>query len=498
MFVYTFALLALAVFVTLKFIYSYWDRHGIPSLKPTIPFGNLKTVVERKESYGVAITNLYHQSEERLVGVYLLYRPALLIRDAYLAKRIMVADFQYFYDRGIYCNEHREPLSANLFALPGQQWKNLRSKLTPSFTAGQLRGMLPTFLDVADKLVQQLTSLATERKIVDMRDLTSRYMLDVIASVFFGIETNCLDNPNDPFREALDEFNSGSFMQNIRIAGMLVCPGLLKLTGINSLSPVMSKFVMGVIRAQFEQREQNGIVRKDFIQLLNELRREAGNDKAASLSIEQCAANVFLFYVAGSDTSTSAISFTLHELTHNREAMVKVQQEIDEMMERNKGKITYENIQELKYLDLCVKETLRKYPGLPILNRVCTQDYRVPDSDIIIRKGTQIIIPLLTISMDEKYFPDPELYSPERFDDETRNYDPDAYYPFGAGPKNCIGIRQGIVQTKIGLITMLSRFNFYSTIPAKIKFEAAVLNSKPEGGLPMVIELRSIPYSSCS
>ncbi|ETN65258.1 cytochrome P450 [Anopheles darlingi] len=491
MFVYTLALVALVIFLGLKYIYSYWDRHGVSNIKPNIPYGNLKTVAERKESFGIAINNLYQRSTERLVGVYLFFRPSLIIRDPYLAKRIMVADFQHFHDRGVYCNEHRDPFSANLFALPGQRWKNLRAKLTPTFTSGQLRNMMPTFMAVGQKLQAEVERLVEEPAVHNVRALMSRFVIDVIASVFFGFESNCIQDPRDPFFVTLtDLVRAVSFINNVRSAGVFVCPALLKLTRLSSLPPEVIKFVKEIITYQIEHRERNDVARKDFLQLLIDLRREAGENKEEKLSIEQCAANVFLFYVAGAETSTATASFTLHELTHNPDVMVKVRQEIDEMLERNGGKITYENIKELKYLDLCVKETLRKYPGLPILNRECTQDYRVPESDMIIRKGTQVIIPLLAISMDEKYFPDPEQYSPERFDEETRNYDPDAYYPFGAGPRNCIGLRQGVLVAKIGLILMLSKFNFEATLPRKIVFEAATVPLAPHGGLPMRISRR--------
>ncbi|XP_053673735.1 uncharacterized protein LOC128723995 [Anopheles nili] len=492
MIAFTIVLILSAVFFTLKYVYTYWDRHGLPNLKPEIPYGNIRSLAEKKDSLNVAINNLYERSSERLIGVYLFFRPAILIRDAHLAKRIMVNDFQHFQDRGVYCNEHGDPMSANLFALPGQRWKNLRSKLTPTFTSGQLRNMLPTFLNEGHKLQQYLEEPAREQKIVDMRDITSRYVLDVIASVFFGLETNCLHNPCDPFRTALLDLNNpSSFLNNFRAIGVFLCPALLKYTGLSSLSPPMKKFTSDVVFSHLHHRESNQISRKDFLQMLIELRRNRSESNRVLFSDDQCAANVFLFYSAGADTSTGTISFTLHELTHNADAMMKLQQEIDDMMERHNGQINYDNIKEMKYLDQCVKETLRKYPALAILNRECTIDYRVPDSDVVIRKGTQIIIPLLGYSMDEKYFPDPNLYSPERFDDATKNYDQDAYHPFGSGPRNCIGLRQGILVTKIALILMLSKFNFYSTIPSKITFENVSITLAPKGGLPMRIEKRT-------
>lgn len=491
MFVYTLGLVAVVIFLGLKYIYSYWDRNGLPNIKPEIPFGNLRTLAEKKESFGIAINNLYLRSTERLVGVYLFFRPAILIRDPHLAKRIMLNDFQYFHDRGVYCNEERDPLSSNLFALPGQRWKNLRARLTPTFTSGQLRNMMPTFLDVGKKLMAQMEKLVEQETVLEMRDVTSRFVLEIVASVFFGFEANCIENSDDPFRTTLRRVNGQvSFVNNIRSAGVFICPALLKITGLSSLPPELIKFVMELITYQIDHREKNKITRKDFIQLLIDLRREAQNN-GEKMTVEQCAANVFLFYVAGAETSTATISFTLHELSHNPEVMTKLQQEIDEMLERNGGEITYENIKDMKYLDLCVKETLRKYPGLPILNRECTQDYRVPDSDVVIRKGVQVIIPLLGISMNEKYFPDPELYSPERFDEDTINHDPDAYYPFGAGPRNCIGLRQGVLVAKIGIILLLSKYNFRPSIPAKVKFAAATVPLAPEGGLPMKVERRN-------
>jgi len=70
---------------------------------------------------------------------------------------------------------------------------------------------------------------------------------------------------------------------------------------------------------------------------------------------------------------------------------------------------------------------------------MCTEDYPLPNSKLVVEKGTQIIISLLGIHRDEEYFPDPLSYQPERFTDEHRNYTPAAYMPFGVGPRQCIG-----------------------------------------------------------
>jgi cytochrome P450 family 6 len=146
-----------------------------------------------------------------------------------------------------------------------------------------------------------------------------------------------------------------------------------------------------------------------------------------------------VFYIAGSESSSSTVAYTLYELTQNEELMKRAQEDIKVTLEQHNGELTYESIMDMKFIDLCVKETLRKYPGLPILNRECTKDYHVPGTSFTIQKGTSVIVSLLGIHRDEQFFPNPEQYDPDRFTDEKHAYDEDMYMPFGAGPRNCIG-----------------------------------------------------------
>jgi cytochrome P450 family 6 len=158
------------------------------------------------------------------------------------------------------------------------------------------------------------------------------------------------------------------------------------------------------------------------------------------LEIEEICAQTFLFYIAGSETSSSLVAYTLYELTLNPELMQRAKTEISEVLARNNNEITFECLQEMKFLDFCIQETLRKYPGLPILNRVCTKDYVIPGSSYTIKEGTSVIISLLGQHRDPAYFPDPETYNPDRFSNEHPNFISDAYIPFGVGPRNCIGL----------------------------------------------------------
>jgi cytochrome P450 family 6 len=85
-------------------------------------------------------------------------------------------------------------------------------------------------------------------------------------------------------------------------------------------------------------------------------------------------------------------------------------------------------------------ETLRKYPPMPLVDRVANTDFVIPGTNITIEKGTSVYVPLLGIQMDPEVFPDPEHFDPERFNEENRiTRHPCMYLPFGDGPKNCIG-----------------------------------------------------------
>lgn len=85
-------------------------------------------------------------------------------------------------------------------------------------------------------------------------------------------------------------------------------------------------------------------------------------------------------------------------------------------------------------------ETLRKYPIAPNIVRICREDYKVPDSDFVVEKGTMTWISALGLQMDPEYYPEPEKFDPGRFSEEEKSKrHPFTYLPFGEGPRNCIG-----------------------------------------------------------
>lgn len=129
---------------------------------------------------------------------------------------------------------------------------------------------------------------------------------------------------------------------------------------------------------------------------------------------------------------------------------------------------------------------MRKYPALGNLMRVTTKDYKVPNSTYTLKKGTKVWIPVHAIHHDETYYPHPEKFDPDRFTPEEINKrDNVTFLPFGDGPRSCIGLRFGLMQAKIGLVTLLSNYEFSicskSKVPIEIEKKNFILT--PAGGM---------------
>lgn len=179
------------------------------------------------------------------------------------------------------------------------------------------------------------------------------------------------------------------------------------------------------------------------------------------MSIDEVVAQVFVFFLGGFETSAAVSSYALFELAKNKDIQHRVQQEINETLNKHDNQWTYECIQDMKYLNQIFEETLRKYPPVPFLIRQATQKYKIPESNVVLDKGTVITINLYALQRNPKHYADPMKFDPERFTPENKaKITPYTYLPFGDGPRNCIGMRYGQLQSKIGLAMILSKLEF--------------------------------------
>lgn len=213
-----------SIYLFFKYISTYWWRKGFPYMEPTILIGNMSNTVKGKTSFMCNIWEHYKTSDEPFTGVYLLTSPSLLVRDPDLVRRILVTDFQSFHDRGIHCNTKTDFMSENLFCLPGAQWKALRQKLTPTFTSGKLKAMFPTILNIGQRLQNHLIKVVEKNEIIEMKNMSLRFTLDIVSNVIFGYEVNSIDYPDNEFHEITRRFSAPTLYEAIMGAFVMLSP----------------------------------------------------------------------------------------------------------------------------------------------------------------------------------------------------------------------------------------------------------------------------------
>uniref|UniRef100_A0A1I8NKU4 Cytochrome P450 n=1 Tax=Musca domestica TaxID=7370 RepID=A0A1I8NKU4_MUSDO len=248
---------------------------------------------------------------------------------------------------------------------------------------------------------------------------------------------------------------------------------------------------MGIVRNTIEYREREKIKRCDFMDMLIELKNQVHEEEGEEqFTIEELAAQAFVFFVAGFDTSSTTMSYALYELAQNLGIQEKLRQEIWEVMEKHQQNFSYECMKDMVYLDQVISETLRKYPVAPALFRKSTARYETTDPRYYIEKGTMVIIPSESYHHDAEYFPQPEKFDPERFSPmNVKNIRSCTYLPFGDGPRNCIGMRFGRMQASIGLVQLLRQFRFEVCDATKIPMDFVIpsFNLNPLGGITLKV-----------
>jgi cytochrome P450 family 6 len=264
-----------AIIVYFKISYSYWKKRGVPTLKPTVPFGNFRDSVLFGRNPGFEITHLYKAFEHhRIGGVYNLSGPSLLIRDTEIIKDVLIKDFDHFFSRGRSFDEEYEPLDAHLFSLSGTKWRNLRVNLTPVFTSRKMKMMFGTVVECGKELENYLQKPASNGETIELKDILARYSTDIIASCAFGVQCNCLRNPDAEFRSWGRRVFETKFRQRLTTLLNIVYPSLVYTLKLSLIPKDVSNYFRKMVTETLEYRENNNVERNDFMQLMIQLKNK--------------------------------------------------------------------------------------------------------------------------------------------------------------------------------------------------------------------------------
>ncbi|KAK9505569.1 hypothetical protein O3M35_009589 [Rhynocoris fuscipes] len=490
--------------------YSYWKRKRVPHLPGSFPYGTMKDISLIKKYQGHNFDEIYQKlSPHPFGGAYIWNKPVLFLRDPEVIKIVMVKEFQHFRSRGRVELSEKEPLSMHLFSLEEDLWRAVRLKLAPTFTSGRLKHMFSIFEDAAKKMDGELLKIIKKGEPVNIKEVVTCFTLDTITSCAFGLEPNTADN------EEFLKTSKKIFLPyvplklKVKIALALMFPFLKKFYRFNFVDQEVEHFLINMVKNTVKYREENNIRRNDFLDLMIQLKNKGkleneskeaseAEKKAESTTIEftpsLLAAQCFVFFAAGFETSSSVQSYGFYELAMNQDIQDRLRKEIDEVCEKYGGKLTYQALSEMTYLDQVISEVIRKYPTLPFLERKCTKQYSFPNyPEIVIEEGTKIYIPVYSLHHDPKYFPNPDKFDPDRFSAENKSsITPYTYLPFGEGPRYCIGMRFGQLQTRMGIASILKKYKVLPNkdTPSKLSFVGTGLVTTVSGPIKLVLEPR--------
>lgn len=270
-------------------------------------------------------------------------------------------------------------------------------------------------------------------------------------------------------------------------------PALVSIARVKLFSKDTTKFIRNTINYVLSERERTGLKRNDLVDILLALKREAeaNPDQLQKYKdLDYLVAQAAIFQTAGFETSSSTMTLTLYEVARNESIQDRLCQEITDYF-GDEDHISYERIQEMPYLSQVVNETLRKYPIVGYAERQCAQPAEgerftlEPHSSMELPHGMPVYVSTIAIHHDPQYWPEPEKFDPDRFDPANRsNLNMDAYMPFGVGPRNCIGMRLGLLQSKMGLVHLLRHHRVHRSdqTPETIEWAATspVIASKHE------------------
>lgn len=446
----------LAILIRQKRIFSYWSSKQINGPTPLPFIGNNLNDLSKplhlldewmREKYG------------RLVGFYNRETPFLLVTDVNLINEITVKKFSSFCDRRDF-NEH-SILTKFLSALQGDEWRRVRSFISPAFSSGKLRSMTQLMLEPISISSEQIRNKCSNQQIttIELREHLCALTLDITIRSAFGIEAEIRGDPvlMQHSMKVLQMSAYRTFLANL-------LPQAVKRWLDFSIFPIdsilyMTELAKSIMLKRMNHSSSAGL-HSDFMQVMMNAVKQSPSGKLP-LTMDQATSNCLLMLIAGFETTASLLTYAIFSLAHHQDVQDKLR---DELKKHAHSLNTVEPFAEgsasLQYLDCVINETLRLYPPVTRIERVTREKVHL-SNNLTLEAGTVIAFPIYTLQRDPCYWEKSDSFIPERFAPENRNRLTNyAFMPFGQGPRNCVGMRFALVEAKLTLAKLLLAFKF--------------------------------------
>lgn len=367
-------------------------------------------------------------------------------------------------------------LGNGLLTSEGDFWKKQRRLIQPAFHKRKLEELTAMMVREAQHTVDKFMPVADSGKAIDISPEMTALTLEVISKAIFsdGVEDKAyivgkqinmlnqyaIDKVNDPFR--LPAFIPTPFNVKERRSMKL-----------------LNDIIEDIISTRRKQESKD-----DLLSMLIDMRDE---DTGEAMDNKQLRDEVMTIFIAGNETSSNALAWMLYLLSQNPEAEAKMIAEIDSKLDAG-IELNYQNVLDFTYVRQVIDESLRIYPPAWSVGRRNYEEDEIGGYRIL--KNTNVLIPIMFFHTSEKFWDEPAKFKPERFAPEVRNQiDRFVYFPFGGGPRFCIGNNFALLEMQVILILFYRNFKFrlkenFTPEPEPL------ITLRPKHGMWMTIEKR--------
>ncbi|KAJ8673277.1 hypothetical protein QAD02_004539, partial [Eretmocerus hayati] len=364
-------------------------------------------------------------------------------------------------------------LQEGLVTSSGEKWHHRRKILTSAFHFKILDLYIEIVQEHGKNMVQELLAGGQE-KVRDLKQLFSKIALVIVCESAMGVSLDKIDKKlADSYMHAVCKFGSILAYRATRpYAGdwMLKYVPFFPISKNNKKTvAILHEFTAKIVENRRKYHETTGY---QYLTDLNDNVVTSSNDSAQGYKKRFAMLDLLLdaerkglideagikeevdtFTFAGHDSTTLGLTYSLMLLAENKEAQEKARSEVTQILEQSGGKLGLPELQELRYLECCLKEVLRLYPIVSTVVRYVEEDLELKHATI--PKDSYVMCNFFDVNRDPNFWNEPEKFDPSRFFPENiRDRHPFAYLPFSAGPRNCIGQKFAMNELKalVGMI----------------------------------------------
>ena len=339
-------------------------------------------------------------------------------------------------------------LGNGLLTSEGEFWKKQRRLAQPAFHKQKLADLTAMMVRKAHQETDSLKAKAESGEYFDVAPQMTNLTLEIISEAIFS---NGVDDKADLISQQitlLNQYATDKLNAPIRLPALFPTPANVK---ERKAIKILDKIIFDII----DKRRKEGVSKSDLLSMLLDARDE---DTGEAMDNKQLRDEVMTIFIAGNETTANAMAWTLYLLSQNPEAEEKMIKEIDEKLDAG-VELNFQNVLRFQYVRQVIDESMRLFPPAWVVGRRNNEDDEIGGYHI--KKGTNVLMPIMYFHRSEKYWDEPLKFKPQRFASELKNnIDRYVYFPFGGGPRLCIGNNFAIMEMQIILISMYRKYKF--------------------------------------